>query len=251
MNISGNEKTNEHVIPQWIIKKLDVKKKKLSFTSISQEFKLFEPTNPIPHTLTHKVCNSCNSGWLSDIDKSCKEFLEIMIEGKSPGKHLNPENVEKLKILIYKIFLNFFATGPKSFKEKKLSFYHDFYKTKSTPENVFLFISLFRDAEKLSINHLDGWQKIHDNQEINFNISDFRFKFYLQLGEIAFVLCSTGDKNNIIVYDDRYLIPLSISRIHFIEKFDHSTPCPEPIPDARATRFLYNSIRMVKGIIFG
>ncbi|MCG6036622.1 hypothetical protein MER72_04395 [Acinetobacter baumannii] len=116
--ISGKEKTNEHVIPQWVIKKLDIKKKQLSFTSISEKLEVFKPMTPIPHTFTHKVCASCNNGWLCDIDESCKDLLEVMIDGTEAKDFLNRESVEKLRILIYKIFLNFFATGPSTFKEK-------------------------------------------------------------------------------------------------------------------------------------
>lgn len=246
--VNGKEKTNEHVIPQWIIKKLDIKKKQLSFTSISEELEVFKPITPTPHTLTHKVCASCNNGWLSDIDDSCKQFLEVVIDGNEPGKLFNFDNIEKLRILIFKILLNYLATGPNTFKQKKLKFYHDFYKTRLPPENAYLFITNFRNDINFSINHLDGWQKLNENQNIGDDGSGFRFKVYLQLGEIAFVLCSPGDKRNIIIYDNRFLFPIS-NQLSLPRNFDQTTSCFEPIPDTRVNRFLFNSIRAARALI--
>ena len=248
--ISGKEKTNEHVIPQWVIKKLDIKKKQLSFTSISEKLEVFKPTTPIPHTFTHKVCASCNNGWLCNIDESCKDLLEVMIDGKDPKDFLNRECVEKLRILIYKIFLNFFATGPSSFKEKKLNFYHDFFKTKKPPENVYLFVTPFLNDKIFSINHLDGWQELYENQIIDDDGSGFRFKFYLQLGESALVLCSSGDERNIIVYDERYLIPLYISRFSIPTNFEQTIPDFHPALNTEVNHFLYDSIRVSRALIF-
>lgn len=243
--IFGKEKTNEHVIPQWIIKKLDIKKKQLSFTPISEDLKTHKIRTPVPHTLTYKVCNICNNGWLAEIDESSKEFLESLIDGYFNLNFFTYENLVNLRTLVYKILLNFLATGPEDFKIKKYIFYKEFYKTRIAPENTALFFTPIKNNENFSINHLDYWASLTETP-INSENLGFRFKIYLQLGKIAMVLCSTGAKNIDIIYDNRFLdLILADSSVRGTE-FSTIFPYDERLPDTYINLFLYNSIHQIK-----
>ncbi|NUG02965.1 hypothetical protein, partial [Acinetobacter oleivorans] len=154
--VNGNEKTNEHIIPQWIIKELDIKDYKLNFTPVSKSLIALKPRTPVTNTLTHKVCKKCNNGWLSDIDKSCIPLLKDLMVGKIPKDLMTTSNINKLYILLYKIFLNQFATSPETFKKEKEDAYIDFFKEKYPPKSVELFFSkVTNENRKIIIAHLD------------------------------------------------------------------------------------------------
>lgn len=242
----GSQRTNEHIIPQWIIKKLKIQNYKHNFIPISKELIQFDPRMPVTQTLTHKVCSECNNGWLSTIDNSCVDILNALIDGDKLEyeKAHNLKSIEKLYIFIYKIFLNFFATGPKSFKENKLFIFNDFYKNKCPPNNVELYISKCRTSDPIFINHVDIW--ITDPE--NYVYKDpfgLRFKFFLQLGDVAFVLCSAGDNAKFIMYDPNYLHPL-VNKTFLISKnlgLDHAPP--KQFKDNFVNRLLINSIQTI------
>jgi hypothetical protein len=160
--VIGNSKTNEHVIPKWIIQYLQSEKLSLEVVPVSRAKQIFPPRNPVAMTLTHKICNICNNGWLSEIDNSCKDLVKDFINANHLKKNnlseIEGEDIKNLYILIYKIFLNFMATGP--FKEDKLPFYKAFYQNPLTPSDVVLFICDISASKPISIGHLDNWSCI-------------------------------------------------------------------------------------------
>ncbi|KGF60295.1 hypothetical protein LH92_10470 [Acinetobacter baumannii] len=242
--VNGSLKTNEHVIPQWIIKKLDIKNKKLSFLLVSRNLKKINLRTPVPHTLTHKICNTCNNDWLSKIDNSCKKGLELAIDGIDNNYFWDLENARNLFIFIYKIFLNFFATS-EEFKKEKIPFYNEFYKNKFPPDDVSMFISKIHTTESFSITHLDHWLLDYENQLNMNNINGFRFKFFIQLGKVAFVLCSSGESDKQIVYDPRYLHPFIISKNLSTSLMGFTHECQQPVSNTISNRILFNLIRVI------
>ncbi|HAV5606144.1 hypothetical protein GHT20_011420 [Acinetobacter baumannii] len=251
IEISSYNKTNEHVIPQWIINKLGIKKQQLQFNFLSKNLDKVKITKPVPHTLTYKVCSSCNNGWLHDIDNLCKDFLTHFIDDNLSYNDLNEKNITYLKILIYKIYLNFIATSLKNFSEDKTFLHRDFFIKRYFPENIDLYATDLLAEEFFCISHLDHWRsQIFSMYQLNKSLSysnsgsPLRFKFYLQLGKVAFVLCSTGENNNRILYDYKNLIPISVSKNSQPVLFDFGGLINPLVPDNMANKILYNLIRV-------
>lgn len=240
MPIDGKNKSSEHVLPQWIINKLGIAKTPFSLKSVSRDFFEFSIITPVPNTFTHKICNSCNNGWLHKIDESCMELLNCFMEGTDPAQYLNLTNIEKLKTLLYKIFLNFFATGPKQFKERRINFYNSFYEKTSPPENTNLFILTPPTDKSFTITALDHWFSDFDTHK--YEGDGFRFKFYLQLGKIAFILCNSGSNNTRVLYDSNYLTPLSIHPSTLSADLGLNSPCHPSVQDNIINRILFNSL---------
>ncbi|MCH7338192.1 conserved hypothetical protein [Acinetobacter proteolyticus] len=240
----GQNITKEHVIPQWIIKKLDLKFYKLSLLPISRELKVFDARTPVINTLTHKICSKCNNGWLSEIDNSCIELLDYMIDGKDIYEIMDSENLKKLFNLIYKIFLNYLAIGPNSFKEKNISEYQEYFKYKFPPSDVNLFFcKILASDGKFCISSLGLWPLVHENQ-FDYKNDGFGFKFYIQLGEVAFVLCKVSDTLVSIDYDDYLLSPIIIQNSTRNNLFHIMEVCPKPFVDTPANSILLNALRL-------
>ncbi|MDC5430781.1 hypothetical protein NRA51_12590 [Acinetobacter baumannii] len=245
-HLNGSNKSQEHVIPQWIIKKLGIEKNQHEFVPISENLEEFEHRTPITNKLTHSICNTCNNGWLSHIDESCKNVLSKLITGTNVPPLDLKNNYEKICTLIYKIFLNLFATAPKSFKNKKLYAFHNFFIEKKPPSNVFLFLSNIRNNSPVSIHHADIWLSNGDETLIYKQPHGVKFKFFLQLGKVSFVMCSTGDISKTIIFDPKFLLPLVVSTPFITGNLGISHVPPEPFEDNIAHRILYNSIQMVE-----
>ncbi len=242
--IDGNNKSSEHVLPQWIINKLGIGKTPFSLKSVSRDLFEFDITTPVPKTLTHKICKSCNNGWLHKIDDSCMELLSCFIDGTDPAQYLNLTNLENLKTLLYKIFLNFFASGPKQFKQDKVEFYNLFYENGSSPEATNLFILNPPTDEIFALSALDHW--LPTSETYKFENEGFRFKFYLQLGKIAFILCNSGNNNTRILFDSNILMPLSIHPSTLSTNLGLNYPCHPSVEDNIINRILVNSLLIIE-----
>lgn len=245
--VNGNQKTNEHVIPQWIIKELNIKDYKLNFIPVSRDLIAFKPRTPVTSTLTHKVCRNCNNGWLSVIDKSCTSYLKELMSGNISKDLMTTSNINKLYTLLYKIFLNHFATCPEEFKNEKKDTYSLFHEEKYPPQTVQLFISKLINKERnITIAHLDHWFIEAKGDNKYSKSSGFRFKFYLQLGKVAFLLCNTGFKNKKITYDPRFLIPLKCDKNITPKIINKIVPCESSVPDDFINHFLYNIVEIIE-----
>jgi hypothetical protein len=242
--ITGQSKTNEHVIPQWIIKYLESEKIPTGVVLVNNRKEIFPPRNSVAMTMTHKICNDCNNGWLSKIDNSCKEILTDFINAnhfkKLTSKEYSKEDIENLYILIYKIFLNFMATSP--FKIDKIPFYKAFFEKHLTPSDVVLFYSSISTSKPISIGHLDNWSLITDNSVLDWSTgseSGLRFKMFVQLGYSSFVLCCAGNSKGKIVYDDSFLIPIVDNFGSKVMK-SNLEPHPAPVDDNIVNRILWS-----------
>lgn len=243
--LKGNEKTNEHVIPQWIIKELNIKNYKLNFTPVSKDFIAFKPRTPVANTLTHKVCRKCNNGWLSDIDKSCTSLLRELMAGRFPKELMTISNINKLYTFLYKVFLNHFATSPDIFKKEKEEAYTSFYKDRFPPKTVELFISKVIDENKnIILAHLDHWFFLVNNEIKYKKQSGFRFKSYLQLGKVGFIICNSGIENRKIIFDPRFLTPLKCDKNITPKLINELELCDPSIPDEFINHYLFNIIQI-------
>lgn len=244
-NISSREKSREHVVPQWILKYLNAEKEKINLVPISESLFVHKARSPTTNTLTHTICSKCNNEWLSEIDRSCMPLVkylatEIVITRSQIIEKFQIEDIDKLKILIYKIFLNLFATSP--FRDKKKKFYNEFYRTKSVPPGTNLFVSHIIESHerKIALSHLDGW---NDNElpssDEKMDTPNIRFKFFIQIGKIAFVMYNTGINIKPVGIDPRFLSPLHTSVPYIFCNIGLEPPFP-PVGDSISNRLLYS-----------
>lgn len=208
------DKSNEHVIPVWIFNHLKAKKQEINLLAISKEQIVHPERNSVPNTMTHKICGECNLGWLSALDSSCMETVKLLSGGNRPTpqslQSLEQAEIDKLRNLIYKIFLNLVATSP--FKTGKEQHYRDFHDSRAAPYNVVLFYCAVCTTAPITICHSDNWASSLGVDLRNMAPEDgmgLRFKFYLQLGHAAFVLASTANSKFAIAYDPSILAPIS------------------------------------------
>jgi hypothetical protein len=240
--VFGDDKSDEHVFPQWIIKHLDAKKTPLTITPINR-IKITSPTrNLVATKMTCKICVDCNNGWLSIIDSSCIELVKSLIAGnfQSSKKIFTDDDLKNLFNLIYKMFLNFIATGP--FKSDKQPFYWAFYESKTPPSDIVLFLSNLCNPATLAIGHLDNWRlqyKSSIDDRRHGADSGLRFKFFVQLGHTAFVMCCSGSEQRKIVYDKFLLTPIVNSTL-CTSTTCYLEPHPAPVEDVLINRILWS-----------
>lgn len=80
---SESKRTKEHIIPQWLLKKAGVSQKEIhSFGSVRDNGSELERNTPAYSHVYKRVCSSCNSGWLSDLESEVQRILEVMLEEK-------------------------------------------------------------------------------------------------------------------------------------------------------------------------
>lgn len=248
--INSSNRSREHVIPQWIIRKLNIEKKQLAFWGISPTTGISKTIKPTPNTFVHKICGTCNNGWLHDIDDSCIEVANWMMSYSKEKESLttfNQNSIHQLYTFIYKIFLNYFATSPESYRKDKLILYKNFYENKYPFTGTEFFFCTKPADENFAINHSNNWMALEPSIEV-LNGDDFPdftlgFKFYIQLGAVAFVLCNTGTENFATVYDPSMLIPLVVKSTSISQKMNYEI-CIPPTPNTPENLILFNSLRL-------
>ena len=212
--ITGKNKSNEHVIPQWIQNHLQSNKQAVRIEGISKKnIKVFDST-PTLNKLQFKICVNCNNGWLSKIDSSCNNLLISLMNNNYP-LYLFYEILQKrraeffdLYTLLYKIFLNYYAASP--FRQNYNQYFTQFFTVKKAPNYIRFFYCGLKDFEKVAISHSDFWEG-----KSQFGLTDsiqreiMRFKFYLKIGNACFVICSPGSLKNKIIYNPNYLFPIN------------------------------------------
>ncbi len=247
--LNGQNRSREHVIPQWIIRKLGLEKYKHNFVPVSSELIESPPRTPVTSALTHIICEKCNNGWLSTIDESCMELLCKCIDGDKIDDDIDFNEIKKLHTLLYKIFLNFFATSPSTFTDKKLDAYHKFYQQKHPPYNVEFYTANIISSDPIKIYSPDIWAgKFMPNEANNFYRQPFgiRFKFFLQLGKASFVLCSIGDEKKAVVFDPKYLNPIIKTAPIIEQDLGLHIPVPPQFDQTLGVSVLINSLQFIE-----
>jgi len=240
--IQGKDRSDEHIFPQWIINYLDAKKIPLTVVPINRHKVVFPPRHTVAMTMTHKICATCNSGWLSAIDGSCKDIVTALMKGtfQTGTGTFGAGDVDRLYVLIYKMFLNFLATGP--FKVDKLPFYRNFYESQTPPSDVVLFGSGVCTPAPLAIGHLDNWRIYGGAEPVDWSSgseSGLRFKFFVQFGHAAFVMCCSGSEQRPIIYDKFLFTPI-ISNAFTVAADCQLEPHPAPVEDTLVNRLLWS-----------
>lgn len=173
------------------------------------------------------------------------DMVKKIGEGEKALLQHNIELSELLlfRCLLYRIFLNFIATGP--FKADKLPFFLDFHDKRTPPSDVILFRSSICTNNPICISHSDVWDVSTSGTILNWpsgSESGLRFKLFLQLGHSSFILACTGGSDFEITYDKSLFTPL-LGKVKLHEETYPLTIPPSGMPDNLTNRILW-SIRL-------
>lgn len=139
--------SNEHIFGQWLLKELDILKKPLNMTHKNFVGMPLDVRRQSYSTLVNgRVCQKCNNGWMSELERNCKELVLNLM-----NLNLNEKTVADLrennKDLAKWAFKNVILLND-SVNFRKIipdNHYQELYKGK-IPENVKVLIG-FSDKE--------------------------------------------------------------------------------------------------------
>ena len=90
--------SNEHVIPQWLLKHLDLPPDDMLFQGVASSATetLVEPAriHSSFNFVQGHVCEECNTGWMSRLEVAAKPILVPLIEKESSIDSLSPEEAD-------------------------------------------------------------------------------------------------------------------------------------------------------------
>lgn len=72
------ELSNEHIFPQWLLKKFDIYEDMINTVHSAYGIKLSERKHPYNKLVNGLVCENCNNGWMSDLEENAKNSLIIL-----------------------------------------------------------------------------------------------------------------------------------------------------------------------------
>lgn len=88
--INQNNKSKEHVIPQWLLDFLDIRDTKIQPTHLSSEGTLTSTRNQtLGGLVAGNICQNCNNGWMSTIEQQAIPILKPLIIGERAVVELN------------------------------------------------------------------------------------------------------------------------------------------------------------------
>lgn len=225
-------KTFEHTVSKWLLEFLDAKTHPMPSTTVWADGKPSKTRAPIANTLGKKICETCNNGWLHEIDNSCADLVKVLAtEGAlfpSDDCVFTQQKLEQcheLPRFLYKIAMNYLSTTP--FAEGLTDYFDEFYKAKNPQANTLFFISKVNYPSKLTINHsghsiLDRvpararksglnrrrYQRFIRGLEVLTKTNPRPFKMFIQFGHAAFVVANIGALRGPLIYDPNLLHPM-------------------------------------------
>ena len=87
----GANRTNEHVIPEWLLVELGENEEPLiqiAANAITGEMKQARPPHPMKAFREGRACGKCNSGWMSELEVKTRPLLIERINGTRSASSL-------------------------------------------------------------------------------------------------------------------------------------------------------------------
>lgn len=73
--LTGKNATNEHVMPQWVLRELGIADRIISPAGWHRDRVPVRRTHSWSRLVISDVCENCNSGWLSDLENRAKRII--------------------------------------------------------------------------------------------------------------------------------------------------------------------------------
>jgi hypothetical protein len=88
--LTRENRSKEHVLPQWLIDFLLIRKEKIETTHFSSKGEtLTTRKHTLENLLAGQICEVCNNGWMSELEQAAIPILKPLILGKTTVVELN------------------------------------------------------------------------------------------------------------------------------------------------------------------
>jgi len=86
-------KSEEHVLPQWLLDYLDIRDEAISPTCFAGDGNIVSTRRHKVHNLVEgSICDQCNTGWMSQLEERAKPILIPLMAGEREVVDLNKED---------------------------------------------------------------------------------------------------------------------------------------------------------------
>jgi len=90
VHLTRENRSKEHVIPQWLLDFLKVRKEKIQPTHFSNKGETLSiRQHTLEGLLAGQICEVCNNGWMSELEQNAIPILKPLMLGKSVVGELN------------------------------------------------------------------------------------------------------------------------------------------------------------------
>lgn len=131
--LTCKQKSVEHIIPQWLLKELDIEKSVIEPTHMSSTDLsiVSQRVHTTDHLVSGNICSECNNGWMSKLEDENKKLLCDLMSVKREVKDLSDNERLGLARWTYKTALTL-NSGTNYHKNIPSQHYHEFYSNSST-----------------------------------------------------------------------------------------------------------------------
>ena len=201
-SVLTGKKSVEHIIPQWLLDELGIRKTEIEPSHMSPEKNLVSKRK---HTLENlkagKICRICNNGWVSSLEVEAKP---ILIDLMNVNKLVTELTVNERFILARWTFKTALTLNSGSNYHKNIPFQHFFelYENVSKlPERVFCFAQQHHANEKFYWLQWPVWNITSENitQETIENFKTKSYKISFQFKNLLLTVFYISEKEFIPV----------------------------------------------------
>lgn len=148
-DLNKSTKSNEHIVPQWLLRHLEMERDGMTIANVIVEGESATIDHETQRDLTFsryvygRVCKTCNSGWMSDLETKVKPILVKVLDAERQII-LSNQDCELLASWLFKTFILIDALSISSslLDAKKIEVY---FKTRQAPKNISFFLSYLSD----------------------------------------------------------------------------------------------------------
>jgi hypothetical protein len=88
--LTRENRSKEHVIPQWLLEFLNVREEKIQPTHVSNKGEILTTRqHTLEKLLAGQICEVCNCGWMSELEQVAIPIIKPLIRGASTVVELN------------------------------------------------------------------------------------------------------------------------------------------------------------------
>ncbi len=180
------QKSKEHIFPQWLQRQLGLKNQQLFNT-------LYTESGDIScirqHTFNRHVsgsiCESCNSGWLSDLEKLSRPLLIPLIDGTFAGT-IDREESQRIARWLFKTALTLHLASQIE-RVIPAKHYQAIYERRAIPKRIVIAIANFQGRDELFWIQNQNWGGKTESKSLEELKASFKqtYRVILRAGHLA------------------------------------------------------------------
>lgn len=218
VELTNSNKSNEHIIPQWLLDHLSIREFEIDPTHMTPKGSVVSKRS---HTLNNflcgNVCQKCNGGWMSKLEVKAKPILIDLIEGNKTV--IEYEQIDRFTIAQWALKTSLTLNSGSNFlKNIPRHHFHELYSNKEKlPDNVTVLAQQHHNTEPFYWQQGAVWMingteitKVEEERFLNET-----YKVSLQLGKLLLNV-------NYLPFND--FLPVLWKGIH-VPYFPKTRPC--------------------------